>query len=168
MVDRYYASIRIGGPIPPDLLGQLANVIEGEGVLDRNYDDVVFDSPQELGKHIEDGRLFFHDWQAVYGMFDMLEPFLQEHGIPYDRHSGAHHELDAEKVYYRPGMDEPVVRHCDSETGNCEYVKRDDVKALLEMESAEEIKERLREILGNEVSPLPEIASRELLPERQP
>ena len=41
-------------------------------------------------------------------MFEELEGFLCEHGIPFDRHSDARYEFDAEKVAFRPGMNRPL------------------------------------------------------------
>ena len=56
----------------------------------------------------ENGHLFLVNDQARYGMFEELEDFLCEHDIPYDRHSDARFEWDAENVTFRPGMERPL------------------------------------------------------------
>ena len=64
---------------------------------------------EELRKALdEDGHLFLVNDQARYGMFEELEDFLCQHGIPFDRHSDARFEFDAENVMFRPGMKRPV------------------------------------------------------------
>ena len=157
MVDRYYARIKIGGPIPQALVPKLAEVIGSEGLLDMNYEEVVFDTPAELANHLQDGVLYFQDWHAVYGMFDCLEPFLQEHGIPFDRHSGSYPGLNSENVYYRPGMTELLVRTCDALPNLCEYVPRADVASLLESKDLAQVHAGIREIVGDEIPPLLQI-----------
>jgi hypothetical protein len=41
-------------------------------------------------------------------MFEELEEFCATQEISFDRHSDAKYEWDAENVYFRPGMEEPV------------------------------------------------------------
>ena len=55
----------------------------------------------------DDGHLVLADAEASYGQFEELEAFCVEHGIPFDRHSDAHYEFDAQNVYFRPGMRNP-------------------------------------------------------------
>ena len=57
----------------------------------------------------EKGHLVLADVEARFGMFEDLEAFCVEHGIPFDRHSDARYEFDAENVMFRPGMKSPLV-----------------------------------------------------------
>ena len=75
------------------------------------YDGTEFNcqNADELRQALEEnGHLFLADDQARFGMFEELEGFLCEHNIPFDRHSDARYEFDAENVRFRPGMDRPL------------------------------------------------------------
>ena len=163
MSDRFYASIKIGGPIPKEALPEFIEAVRNEGLLDENYELVEPQKPKDLINHLFGGVLSFHDDQAVYGMFDELETFLQEKNVPYNRFSVSYCEFEAENVYYRPGMEEPLVRHCDTETGECEYVRRDLLTPLLEIDDVSELRGQIHEILGEQVEPLTKFTPEDLL-----
>jgi len=112
MSDRFPGKITIGGNIPCALLGQFLGAVRSSGASAGDYGDSPFEgaTAEDLrGALDEDGHLRLADPEACYGQFDDLEGFLQEHGIPFDRHSDARYEFDAVNVMFRPGMERPVV-----------------------------------------------------------
>jgi hypothetical protein len=107
MSDRFPAEIHIGGPIPQELLGDLTNVAVAEGVRLGDYDGDLADKDLLSGAFQDGAIVGLYDPEACYGQFPGLEAFLVEHGIHFNGHNDAHHECDAENVFYRGGP-EPV------------------------------------------------------------
>jgi len=111
MADRFPGEITIGGKVPCALLGQFLGAVASTCAFVGGYEGAPFDgrTAEDLrGALDEDGHLRLADPEARYGQFDDLEGFLQEHGIPFDRHSDARYEFDAMNVMFRPGMERPV------------------------------------------------------------
>jgi hypothetical protein len=111
MGEYYPGTITIGGKVPATLLDEFLSEVASAGASVGDYEEATFaaGTVEELLKVLdEDRHLRLADAQASYGQFEGLERFLQEHGIPFDRHSDAHYECDAENVYFRPGMELPV------------------------------------------------------------
>ena len=111
MADYFPGEIRIGGNVSADLLEELLGELSSTGAKVGGYDGTEFNcqSADELRQALdENGHLFLVNDQARFGMFEEVEGFLCEHDIPFDRHSGARYEFDAENVRFRPGMDRPV------------------------------------------------------------
>ena len=80
-----------------------------------------YDGPQATEEGLEEAfregqPVRLYDTQARYGQFDILEAFLAEHRIHFDRHSDAYCEFNAENVCYRGGG-EPLVTPAD-QNGN--------------------------------------------------
>ena len=112
MSDYFAGEIRIGGNVPADLLEEFLGELESSGAKVGGYDGAAFAcrTADELRQAVdENGHLFLVDDQARFGMFEELEGFLCEHDIPYDRHSDARFEFDAENVRFRPGMERPLT-----------------------------------------------------------
>jgi len=112
MSDYFAGEIRIGGNVPADLLEEFLGELESSGAKVGGYDGspVTCRNAEELRRALdENGHLFLVDDQARFGMFEELEGFLCEHDIPYDRHSDARFEFDAENVRFRPGMERPLT-----------------------------------------------------------
>ena len=116
----------------------------------------------------ENGHLFLADNQARFGMFEELEGFLCEHGIPFDRHSDARYEFDAENVRFRPGMDRPLEVPSNDAGDNLMDVDmiRPVAKELARLAAGklthdkllaavQEASGKLNEVLPPEVEPLP-------------
>jgi hypothetical protein len=103
------AEIWIGGKIPASLVPDLCTAISDEGVCVEWADARVHPSgADELTQAIKANAqgvrlLWFCDDQACCGEFDVLESFLQEHGIPFDRKSAGRYEYDPQNVCFRPG-----------------------------------------------------------------
>jgi hypothetical protein len=113
MADYIAAEIRIGGQIRQDLVPGLCKAIREECVsLDWGDACFVPDSAAELINACDerDGvrLLCLCDDQASYGQFSILEKFLIEAGICFQRHSGAKYEFDAEITEFRPGLGQVV------------------------------------------------------------
>jgi hypothetical protein len=111
MGEYYPGEITIGGKIPADLLEGFLREATSAGASVGDYEEAAFaaETVEELLKALdEDGHLVLADAQASYGQFEGLEAFCIRNGIPFDRHSDAHYEFDAENVYFRPGMEHPA------------------------------------------------------------
>jgi hypothetical protein len=96
------------------------------------------------------------DDQATNGCFEELEDWLGEHGIPFDRHSDGHCELDAENVSFRPGMKEPAVHYAtNSGEGLFPRAKAEAARDALKAGRNAEALTILEEELGGRVPELP-------------
>jgi hypothetical protein len=132
MADRICAEIRIGGQISrtakmkdtdETVLNCLISMINGAEVS-HEYGDAVAQIPvneeddddSQLLQYLDEEGHFlrFRDEQAHNGEFEALEEFLVAHDIPYERWHDHYCEWDAENVYFRPGMNAPVVTYADS------------------------------------------------------
>jgi len=111
MADCFPGEVTIGGKVPSALLEEFLGAVASAGASAGDYGDPPFDgrTAEELLDALDgNGHLRLVDAEARYGQFEELEGFLQEHGIPFDRHSDARHEFDAVKVMFRPGMERPA------------------------------------------------------------
>ena len=171
MGEYYPAEIRIGGNLPARLLEGFLSEIASAGVSVGGFDGPALDckTADDLRQALDDqGCLVLADDQASYGQFEGLEAFCLRHGIPFDRHSDAHYEFDAENVYFRPGMKRPA----QVSSNNCgdDLMATDEVrtvaKALVRLAKAKLTKEKLlaavakagrklKRLLPPEVEPLP-------------
>ena len=127
MSDRFWGEIAF----PLVLMDkEIEEIIETETTGDSNIDKT-------------DDLYFFGDPDAKYGEFEELEELLVNKGIPFDRHSEAKYEYEAETRKYRPPVGEsggcdvvintnqdghPVVYADDVRT----YVVKGDLPGLLE------------------------------------
>ena len=150
MGEYYPAEIRIGGNLPARLLEEIperdqpppASRVGG-------FDGPAFDWPRpsttcvrsldDAGMPGPGGRP--GELRAVRG----IGGFCIKNGIPFDRHSDAHYEFDAENVYFRPGMKHPV----QVSSNNCgdDLMAADEVrtvaKALVRLAKTKLTKEKL-------------------------
>ena len=156
MSERMSAWIAIGGTVPRALVPELCGTIIREQ-LSQDWDGDPFEPEDEedLTDALDhEGHLFLCDHEARWGQFDDLEKFLRQHGIPYDRHSSAKYEYDAQLAQFRPGLD---IR-CDlaSEDGR-PLVDRDEVEKVRDALRAGKVEEArtLVEKLCPEISELP-------------
>jgi hypothetical protein len=111
MSDRFPGEIMIGGKLPAKLLEAFLGVVSSSGAKVGGYEGAPFDATSADGllEVLDENRhLFLVDDEARYGQFEKLEAFCVQHGIPFDRHSSARYEFDAEKVMFRPGMKRPL------------------------------------------------------------
>jgi len=118
MAECIAAEIWIGGKLPLSLATGLCRAIAEQdvslgwgGSLFKPYsaaDLVGAKQDRRTGKAAVD-LLRLCDDKARWGVFDSLEPFLREHGIPYTRISEGIDEFDPETIEFRPGMEEPVL-----------------------------------------------------------
>jgi len=171
MGEYYPAEIRIGGNLPARLLEEFLAEVRSTGATAGGFDGPTFNckNADDLRQtRDEQGRLVLADDQASYGQFEGLEGLCIKNGIPFDRHSDAHYEFDAENVYFRPGMKHPA----QVSSNNCgdDLMAADEVrtvaKALVRLANAKLTKEKLRAAVAKagrklkrlvppEVEPLP-------------
>ena len=148
----------------------LANSVS-TGAKVGGYDGTEFNcqNADELRQALdENGHLFLVNNQARFGMFEELEGFLCEHGIPFDRHSDARYEFDAENVRFRPGMDRPVEVP-SNDTGD-DLMDADVIRPVAKelarlaearltkdklLAAVQEASRKLNKVLPPEVEPLP-------------
>lgn len=109
--DTLTAEIKIGGEIPSILVMGLCQAIADNGMR------VECDGPaiEPEGSHdllallSVAGLLSLGDNNVPWGRFDILEKFLVEYGIDFDRTCTGTHEYDAEIVRYRSYLDSPEL-----------------------------------------------------------
>jgi hypothetical protein len=110
MSDHFPGEITIGGKIAAALLEEFLQEVAATGASVGDYGDTPFvgKTAEELREALdESGHLHLADAEVRYGQFEELEAFCVQHGIPFDRHSDAKYEFDAENVSFRPGMEHP-------------------------------------------------------------
>jgi hypothetical protein len=99
--------------------------------------------------------LLLADHEATWGSFDLLEAFLVNHGIAFDRQSEGKFGFDAELVQYRPGMKKPLVRMTSQ--NNKPVIE---VRALLPIKKAMRMnmpglaEQLLDKLIGAKITPL--------------
>jgi len=148
--------IIIGGPIPRDLLDELAEAISAQGVS-REWEGGV--EAAEAKEDIEEAAaakqtVEFSDSEANYGLLDSLTEFLQEHDIWYDLYNTGKYEYNADWTFFRGG--DLVV--CPSNQNDELLVAVADVEKVLDdknLTPAKKVK-ALRTIV-RPVDPLPHI-----------
>jgi hypothetical protein len=171
MGEYYPGEITIGGKVPAALLEEFLGEVESTGALGGDYEGSPFDAKtaEELREALDQsGHLTIVNEEARFGQFEVLEGFLREHGIPFDRHSDARYEWDAENVMFRPGMRRPVEVASNSDGDDLMGVKklRPVAKELARLATARMPKDkmlaavrkasrRLNKLLPPEVEPLP-------------
>lgn len=120
MSERFWARIRIGGPVPDSLLPELktqlcqADLISSESVDLSDFSD-------------GDGVLGFEDGAACWGYFEELEEWLENNEIEFDRKSDGCCDISPEKVSCRraTGKRSFILDH----SGNV-VIQADEVLAL--------------------------------------
>ena len=171
MADRFPGEITIGGTLSAKLLEAFLGVVTSAGAKVGSYEGSPFDATTAEGllEVLDENRhLFLVDDEARYGQFENLEAFCIKHNIPFDRHSSARYEFDAEKVMFRPGMKRPLGVPSNDEGGmllNVETV-RPVAKELARLATAKmtgdkllagvaKASKRLTELLPPDIEPLP-------------
>jgi hypothetical protein len=163
--DYIHASITIGGPIDRSSVSGLIEAVGLENLKTEEYRPVRVARPEDFLKYLKpDGHFSFRDDAAPWGEFQVLETFLREARIPFDRLTDNHAQYQGEIVYYRPHLKEPVVRPADD--SGLEFVEREEVESLLAIKSLRSLRKELRRILGPEVGELPPIDPRVFRRER--
>ena len=129
MADHFPGEIHIGGPIPRTLLNKLLRAIVDEGVSLESYGGPDADA-EALQKAFQEGSIVhLYADQARYGMFAVLEHFLVDHRIPFDRFSEAFCEYSAEVVRYRGGQSTVVL---PADQNGHVLLGREEIAAVLE------------------------------------
>ncbi len=110
MADYVAAHITIGGPISDRLVPKLCDAIGRQGVsLDWGEFDFCparSDDLLEVCQEIAAANVLrlFSD-EVAYGNFDLLQEFLVDHEIPFDRWHESKYEIPCELMVYRPGTE---------------------------------------------------------------
>ena len=152
MGEHFPAKIDIGGKIPAELLPELTQLAVADGLAVDWGGEPITEVEDLLRAVDDDNCLTLYDEQASYGEFDDLETFLRNNDIPYDRASDPHFEYGGCIVMFRPGMKAP--RYFPQQDGWI-MVKVADLEPLLKKRTTLAIKNRLRELLGDDIPPLP-------------
>lgn len=101
MADYYWARIYIGGTVPSSLLKNLYEEIISEFEADEVQRKPKAQKYKVWFRHqMSDGLLRFESSTATYGMFQGLETYLKDHGIPFKRVSDSCGEVVPEVSYY--------------------------------------------------------------------
>jgi len=105
MSDRFPAKISIGGKITVSLKEELAELIESEVAFADEYCRDTITSVEDVLTALdsavkENAPVEFSDDQARYGEF-VVEGFLRQHGIHFDRQSDAKYEYDGITLLFR-------------------------------------------------------------------
>ena len=137
MADYAPAMIRIGGPLPRELVPELIDCIHSHGFCDdfggspvkaASADDLLALARDAQGRP---GTLKLYDEQTHNGEFIVLECFLEEHGIAFDRRSDGGDEFAPEIVRFRPGWPAPTTTLTDG--NGREMIQTDCVVEALQM-----------------------------------
>lgn len=119
MSDRFCGQITIGGRISRRRLPKFLKAIAASGAF-LEWGDAPFEpvSIDNVTSNLRDGRLILYDDEARFGEFESLETACRRLRLGYTRHSESKYEFEAELVDWRPGMREPIVRMCCSNSPN--------------------------------------------------
>lgn len=133
MSERMSAWIQIGGKVPRSKAEELCTAISSARVS-LEWGDATFEpkSPEELLSVRKDDRLCLCDNEASWGEFTELEETCRELGLPYTRCSDSNGTYDAERVDWRPGMEQPHSRTCSTESGEKVLVAEESVRSALD------------------------------------
>ena len=105
MPEMIAAHITIGGQARNDLVADLCALIAQED-LALDWDGKQFSprTAKELlaARQTEGMRIQLFADAASWGQFELLEQFLIEHQIPFDRHHDAKYEIASTTLFYRP------------------------------------------------------------------
>ncbi len=119
MSEKLAAEINIGGKVRRPVAEVLRDVIAAERVS-LEWGDVPFEPKTVddlLAARVDNGSglltLRLYDDQASWGEFDSLERFLQEHKIPFVRHTEGKYDYDPEVVAFHPacGLVQELTDH---------------------------------------------------------
>ena len=164
MADRFCAQITIGGRLTRRRLPRFLKAIaDSRGSLE--WGDAPFQpaSADELTAALSAGRLVLCDDQARFGEFENLEAACRRLHLAYTRHSESRYEFEAELVDWRPGMREPIVRMCCSNSQNV-LVWADFVQEALDHLKARRYRKALT-VLQWLLPTIPELPPLEIVPQ---
>jgi hypothetical protein len=122
MGEQIAAELKVGGPVPRQLIPALCRLIGAAGVgLDWGESNFAPATEADLLEAVEteggQGLLVLRDDEASWGKFPGLETFLRRHDIAFDRHSSPKYEYDGELVHCRPGMEDTQFTATDDGEG---------------------------------------------------
>ncbi len=109
MADRMAGEIFIGGQVSRDLLPDFLEALSAQFVTiewggaqfcPETAEDLLANCEEHQGSVV---LRLCHD-EARYGVFETLETFLRDHGIPFDRYSDGRYEFDPLWTCFRPGQ----------------------------------------------------------------
>src|SRR5215210_3066728 len=105
MPEEISAHITIGGRIPRELVSELCQLIGQEGV-GLNWCSPAFEPATEqdllAALDADESQLCLYADGAAWGEFQVLEPFLHAHQIPFDRHHDGKYDIISTILFYRP------------------------------------------------------------------
>lgn len=112
MADRFPGKIEIGGEIKPELIDGLLEAIQQDSPCSGpDYFGETPESLEDLHTAVHDDYLTLTDDQAHYGNFPAIEAFCIANKIPFQRHSDAKYEYDAEFIVFQADWDKPRHHH---------------------------------------------------------
>ncbi len=109
MADYVAAHITMGGRVPRQLVPQLCQTIGTQGI-GREWGE--WDFCPETAAELLNARLEIDGAQVLrlfgdevpYGNFEVLQGFLMDHKLPFDRWHEAKYEISCERLSYRPNL----------------------------------------------------------------
>jgi len=141
MADRMAAEIWVGSKLPRSLLDEFPI-----SDLRVDCDENPFDATTEegiLSARDEDGLLHFADCEAAWGEFTLLEDWLRDRKIPFERHSSGKYEQDPCLVEFRPDLPGTPDRYTLTNQDGAPVVRNDEIeKAMKSMERLANDKKR--------------------------
>lgn len=105
MADYIGAEIIIGGKISKDDVPRLLEQLKMDQLIDEEDINDVLENNRGTCPGVDEGCLVLRS-EARYGEYDELEPLLRELGMSYQRISDGYAEIEAECVWWYPGMPE--------------------------------------------------------------
>ena len=142
MSDGYYGSIEIGGSLPRSKAVELMNALEKDYPAESNVkfeegvseEDAVaaLTSCRSSSTWLKSDSLYIElcDSEAENGRFRYVEDWCEKNGLSYDRNSDSCGEYDAERIHWRPGMEEAQL--CRIGSNGLDQINKDDVLSLIE------------------------------------
>lgn len=117
MGEHFSTEIVIGGTIKREQIQALIDLVNKEDLRqDWGSDSERIETVEDLRKHKNnDGVLWFCNESQRWGEFPVLEAFLVEQNISFDRHHSPRYEYNGELVLFRAGMESPSIATADSE-----------------------------------------------------
>lgn len=156
MPESHYGALTIGGEIKSSVLPSLTEILTKAGYNTISLRDVAHnhtafvDFPLKA-EQLQGHFLLLEDDQAPAGTFPVLEMFLAEHNISFDRYASEHDDYEAERLCFRKGWDESVS-HLESVTGGVVIDSHTLQEILIAIDGAlpqrklEDLRERLRKL----------------------
>ena len=144
MAEYMTATLTVGGRITRAQLKKIRKLAEIEG------------ADMEISE-ISEQEITIIDDEAPWGKFEQLEQYLIEQRIPFNRHSEAKYEYDAEIVFYRPDYCPRPLEFLATQEGQVAVNALEILEAIERTTTREELVAELRALAAADVPELPRL-----------